>query len=74
MAFNSGEDLRNLPNVPDISKDVAAPQVKDTQLGNANGDVVDNSAGARGVSDKAQGTSSNQGAYISSQSRPSWLY
>lgn len=74
MPSDKGKDLRNLPNVPEISKDVPAPQVKDTRLGNPSGNVVDNSEGDRSVSGRSQGTSSNQGAYISMQSRPSWLY
>lgn len=48
--------------------------LKDTKLANPNGDVVDRTAGDNPINPVAQGLSTNQGAYIEGQARPSTLY
>jgi hypothetical protein len=48
--------------------------LQDTQRANPLGDQVDNTVSKNAVAQKAQGASSNQGAYIEMQARPSWLY
>jgi hypothetical protein len=48
--------------------------LQDTNRGNPLGDRVDNTAGDNNTTPQAQGLSSNQGAYLDMQSKPSWLY
>jgi len=48
--------------------------LQDTQRANPLGDRVDNTAGDNKIDPKAQGLSSNMGASLDMQSKPSWLY
>jgi hypothetical protein len=50
-----------------------AKGLQDTQRGNPNGDVVDNTAGDNKIEPKAQGLSTSMGASLEMQSKPSWL-
>jgi hypothetical protein len=58
----------------DFSQNAPIANLRDTKLGSSNGNSVDNSAGDNPIDPKAQGLSTNQGADLEKQSKPSWLY
>jgi hypothetical protein len=61
--------------MPELSQDTPVSNgLRNTNTGNPHGDIVDKTAGDNPINPKAQGLSTNQGANLEMQSKPSWLY
>ncbi len=60
--------------MPEFGQNTAvAGGLRNTNTGNPQGNVVDNSEGKREVADKSQGLSTNLGAYLERQAKPKSL-